>query len=161
MFAKIAYSSPVGVLTVAAAENGIVALTMAGQKYEERHLPPDAEERETPLLKSVRVWLDRYFAGKKPAAAELPLDLRGTEFQRSVWKALLTIPYGTVVTYGELAKQLHSSPRAVGSAVGRNPISIIVPCHRVVGSDGSLTGYAGGVENKRRLLVIEGALDRS
>ena len=161
MFAKIAYRSPVGVLTVAAGENGIIALTMAGQKYEERHLPPDAEERETPLLKSVRVWLDRYFAGKKPAAAELPLDLRGTEFQRSVWKALLTIPYGTVVTYGELAKQLHSSPRAVGSAVGRNPISIIVPCHRVVGSDGSLTGYAGGVENKRRLLVIEGALDRS
>ncbi|MBQ8089095.1 MAG: MGMT family protein, partial [Pyramidobacter sp.] len=71
------------------------------------------------------------------------------------------IPYGTVVTYGELAKQLHSSPRAVGAVVGRNPISIIVPCHRVVGFDGSLTGYAGGVENKRRLLVIEGALDRS
>ena len=158
MFAKISYDSPVGVLTVAADENGIVALTIAGQKYEDRHLPSEAEERETPVLKAARLWLDRYFAGKKPAPDTLPLAPRGTEFQRAVWNELLTIPYGKLTTYGALAEKLSSSPRAVGSAVGHNPISIIVPCHRVVGRNGELTGYAGGLGNKRKLLQLEGAM---
>ena len=90
MFAKISYDSPVGVLTVAADEKGIVALTISGQKYEDRHLPSEAEERETPVLKAARLWLDRYFAGKKPAPDTLPLTPRGTEFQRAGWNELLT-----------------------------------------------------------------------
>ena len=158
MYAKIAYDSPVGVLTIVADENSLVALTLAGQKYEERHLPAGAQERETPLLAAARAWLDRYFAGERPVPEDLPLVPRGTEFQKTVWRELLNIPYGKLTTYGGLARKLGTSARAVGSAVGRNPLSIVVPCHRVVGADGSLTGYAGGVENKRRLLELEGAL---
>ena len=157
-FAKISYDSPVGVLTIAAGAKGIIALTIAGQKYESRHQPSDAETVETPVLKAARAWLDRYFAGKRPSPAELLLDLRGTEYQLAVWNELLNIPYGRVITYGALAEKLHSSPRAVASTVGRNPISIIIPCHRVIGKDGELTGYAGGIENKRKLLQLEGAV---
>lgn len=108
-------------------------------------------------------WLERYFAGKRPSAMELPLAPPGSAFQKEVWKRLCEIPYGSVTTYGALAKEMAAflgrssmSAQAVGGAVGHNPISIIIPCHRVVGSDGSLTGYAGGIEKKRRLLLLEG-----
>ena len=114
------------------------------------------------MFGTVRHWLDRYFAAERPDTRELPLAPAGTEFRRAVWALLLDIPYGSVTTYGRLAEEYErvsghkTSPRAVGSAVGHNPISIIIPCHRVVGADGSLTGYAGGVENKRLLLELEG-----
>ena len=110
---------------------------------------------ELPVFDATRQWLDAYFAGTIPQAMP-PLMFRGTAFQQHVWAELLTVPYGQTVTYGELARRLgvHSA-QAVGGAVGRNPISIIVPCHRVVGSDGSLTGYAGGLDRKRALLQLE------
>ena len=103
-----------------------------------------------------RLWLDAYFAGKAPEVSGLPLSPKGTAFQKKVWQELLNIPYGTTNTYGALAGRLGSSARAVGSAVGRNPISIVIPCHRVLAADGSLTGYAGGLENKEKLLQLEG-----
>ena len=109
------------------------------------------------MLAAARRWLDAYFAGERPDVAGLPLAPRGTAFQRRVWSALLAIPYGETRTYGELAAALGSSPRAVGSAVGKNPISVIVPCHRVLGADGSLTGYAGGLDRKRAILELEAA----
>ena len=99
-------------------------------------------------------WLEEYFRGKEPTI-KVKLAPEGTPFQKRVWEELLTIPYGETLSYGELAKRLGSSPRAVGSAVGRNPISLMIPCHRVLGSDGSLTGYAGGIERKKFLLEQE------
>lgn len=154
----IHYSSPLGMLTVAAEENLITVLVIDGQKYMERHLKGKTIEREAPILKQAEQWLDRYFSGEKPDPAELSLSPKGSEFQKRVWKELLKIPYGMTDTYGGIAERLGSSARAVGSAVGRNPISILIPCHRVLGRDGSLTGYAGGVENKKKLLELEGAI---
>lgn len=154
----IHYSSPLGMLTVAAEENLITVLVIDGQKYMERHLKGEITEREAPILKQAEQWLDRYFSGEKPDPAELPLSPKGSEFQKRVWKELLKIPYGMTDTYGGIAERLGSSARAVGSAVGRNPISILIPCHRVLGRDGNLTGYAGGVENKKKLLELEGAI---
>ncbi len=103
-------------------------------------------------------WLDRYFAGARPPTSDIRLDLRGTSFELSVWQALLDIPFGRTESYGSLARKLRcpNGARAVGLAVGRNPASIIVPCHRVLGADGSLTGYGGGLERKRWLLQHEG-----
>ena len=106
-------------------------------------------------LREAKTWLDRYFAGERPNPAELKLSPKGTAFQQRVWQELLRIPYGRTVSYGSLAAHLGSSARAVGSAVGRNPISVIIPCHRVLGADGSLGGYAGGLENKMKLLRLE------
>ena len=121
---------------------------------------PDAEivDTRTEAHAPIRAWLDRYFAGAAPGASDLELDLRGTVFELSVWHALLDIPSGRTESYGALARMLRrpAGARAVGLAVGRNPASIIVPCHRVLGSDGSLTGYGGGLERKRWLLVHEG-----
>ena len=120
------------------------------------------EEKEVPLLDIAKRWLDTYFSGKEPDFS-VPLHFRGTQFQREVWEILCTIPYGQLMSYGEIARRLadkrglpHMSAQAVGGAVGHNGISVIVPCHRVVGSDGSLTGYAGGLEKKRSLLTLEG-----
>ena len=158
MYDFIRYSSPLGTLTVAAEGDALTALVIRGQKYEELHLAGEGQERETPVLQQARSWLDAYFRGENPAVDELPLSPRGTDFQKRVWNALLTIPYGVTSTYGELAKSLGSSPRAVGTAVGRNPISVIIPCHRVIAADGGLAGYAGGLENKQKLLKHEGAL---
>ena len=154
----IHYSSPLGMLTVAAEENLITVLVIDGQKYMARHLKGETTEREAPILKQAEQWLDRYFSGEKPDPAELSLSPKGSEFQKRVWKELLKIPYGMTDTYGGIAERLGSSARAVGSAVGRNPISILIPCHRVLGRDGNLTGYAGGVENKKKLLELEGAI---
>ena len=121
------------------------------------------ENDRLPVFELAKQWLDQYFAGEAPAIADLPLAPIGSEFRQAVWKILEEIPYGQVVTYGQIAEKMAldmgrstMSSQAVGGAVGHNPISIIIPCHRVVGSDGSLTGYAGGLPNKIKLLTLEG-----
>ena len=155
------YRSPLGGILMAADEEGLTGLWFEGQKYFARGLAGSTEERETAATAAARRWLDEYFAGREPRSTP-PLHLVGTEHQRAVWDVLLSIPYGRTMTYGQIAARLAESrarvsAQAVGGAVGRNPVSIIVPCHRVVGADGSLTGYAGGIEKKRRLLELEGA----
>ncbi|MBQ9663745.1 MAG: methylated-DNA--[Oscillospiraceae bacterium] len=155
MYDYIHYDSPLGTLTIAEENDALTALVITGQKYEEQHLAGEGRERETPVLRQAKHWLDLYFAGESPDPAELSLSPKGTAFQQRVWRELLTIPCGRTESYGNLAKKLGSSARAVGSAVGRNPISVIIPCHRVAGADGSLCGYAGGLENKEKLLRLE------
>ena len=156
MYNYIRYCSPLGMLTVTEEDGALTALVIDGQKYAELHLAGQGTEHETPVLHAAKLWLDAYFSGAAPDATDLPLSPKGTAFQKKVWRELLNIPYGTTNTYGALAGHLGSSARAVGSAVGRNPISIIIPCHRVLAADGSLTGYAGGLENKEKLLQLEG-----
>lgn len=165
MLYSVDYASPVGKLTLAADEKALVGLWMEGQRYFGSSLQVETMCHEiVPVLGNAVSWLDAYFAGGKPSLENVPLSLQGTDFQLSVWKALCTIPYGKTSTYGAIARQLSDeldrnvSPRAVGNAVGHNPISIIIPCHRVVGSNGSLTGYAGGLERKKWLLKFEGAI---
>ena len=153
---QLRMDSPLGLLRAGEREGAVTALVFAGQKYERRHLPPEVPEEETPLLRELRSWLEAYFDGERPDPRAIPVHPEGTAFQRRVWQALSEIPYGQIVTYGQLADRLNSSPRAVGAAVGRNPVSVLIPCHRVLGADGSLTGYAGGLERKRRLLLLEG-----
>jgi methylated-DNA-[protein]-cysteine S-methyltransferase len=120
-----------------------------------------------PVLEAARTWLENYFAGERPEPQQLPLNPKGTEFQKRVWRLLLEIPYGQVTTYGALAAKLAQerggkmSAQAIGGAVGRNPISIIIPCHRVIGANGRLTGYAGGLWRKQALLRLEGAMIKS
>lgn len=155
MYKTMKYNSPVGVLTLAGEGENLIGLWLEGQKYFGAGLELSAEGG-APALDAAKDWLDRYFAGERPAPLEMRLAPVGTAFQRAVWAELCKIPYGKTITYGELARRLHTSARAAGSAVGRNPISIIVPCHRVLGADGSLTGYAGGVERKQWLLAHEG-----
>ena len=155
------YRSPIGDMLLAADEIGLTGLWFEGQKYFARQLEEKQEEREIPLFKKVKQWLDIYFSGKEPDFT-VPLHFVGTDFQKEVWEILCTIPYGQTMTYGEIAKQIaakkglpHMSAQAVGGAVGHNKISVIVPCHRVVGANGSLTGYAGGLEKKEKLLTLE------
>lgn len=158
------YDSPVGRLLLAATDRALTGAWTQGQKYFP-HLQPDAvQEGETPVLSLAAKWLERYFAGRRPAISELPLAPAGSAFRQEVWKLLCEIPYGEVTTYGDIAKKIAArqgkntmSSQAVGGAVGHNPISIIIPCHRVVGANGSLTGYAGGLQTKIRLLTLEGA----
>ena len=156
MYDYIRYRSPLGLLIVAAEGEALTVLVFEGQKYAGQHLAGEGQVRETPVLRAARLWLDAYFAGERPDAGALPLLPRGTDFQRAVWRELRTIPYGETRRYGEIAARLGSSARAVGSAVGRNPISLIIPCHRVLGAKGALTGYAGGLERKEALLALEG-----
>lgn len=156
MYDYIRYRSPLGMLTVAAEGEALTAVVFEGQKYVRQHLAGEGQERETPVLRTARHWLDAYFAGERPDAAVLPLSPRGTDFQRAVWRELRTIPYGETRRYGEIAASLGSSARAVGSAVGRNPIALIIPCHRVLGAKAALTGYAGGLDRKETLLALEG-----
>ena len=163
---ELRYPSPVGGLTIQANASGITVLVLEEDAHRERYLSspaaPCVPGEEPELLAKTRQWLDDYFAGKNPDISALSLTPFGTAFQEKVWRTLRSIPYGETVTYGALAAQLNSNPRAVGSAVGRNPISILIPCHRVVGTDGSLTGYAGGLPAKRALLALEGvALDQT
>ena len=163
MLYSVDYESPVGKLTLAADEKALVGLWMSGQRYFGSSLQVETMCHEiVPVLGNAVSWLDAYFAGGKPSLENMPLEPQGTDFQLSVWKALRTIPYGKTSTYGAIARQLSAelgrnvSPCAVGNAVGHNPISIIIPCHRVVGANGSLTGYAGGLERKKYLLQLEG-----
>ena len=159
------YDAPLGKLTLAGDERGLRGLWLEGQKYFGAGLERGARRRDDlACLEAARRWLDDYFSGGRPDPRALPLEPKGTAFQKLIWALLLEIPWGEVVTYGQLARRAARrlgrdgmAPRAVGAAVGRNPISIIIPCHRVVGAGGALTGYAGGVERKRWLLRWEGA----
>ena len=157
------YRSPIGNILLAADEIGLTGLWFEGQKYFALHLDKELEEREIPIFEKVKEWLTIYFSGKEPDFS-VPLHFTGTDFQNEVWKILCTIPYGRTMTYGEIAKQIAAkkglprmSAQAVGGATGHNKISIIVPCHRVVGANGSLTGYAGGIDKKVELLRLEHA----
>lgn len=157
------YDSPLGKILLAADEEGLTGLWFETQKYFAAKLPPEHEEGTMPVLGDACRWLDVYFSGREPDFTP-KLHLIGSDFRQAVWALLLQIPYGQTRTYGVLAKQLAEinggkrvSAQAVGGAVGHNPVSIIVPCHRVVGSDGSLTGYAGGIDKKMRLLTLENA----
>lgn len=156
------YQSPMGEILLAADEIGLTGLWLEGEKFYADSLDPEHVEKELPVFEAVRKWLDIYFSGKEPDFMP-PVHMIGSPFRLSVWELLRQIPYGKTVTYGELAKMVaekrglsRMSAQAVGGAVGHNEISIIIPCHRVVGSDGSLTGYAGGVDKKERLLTLEG-----
>ena len=160
MYNYIRVASPVGLLTLTEEDGALTALVLDGQKYMDQHLKGTGKECETEPLRLARLWLEGYFAGKAQEPSALPLAPKGTAFQKRVWQALRDIPYGQTTSYGKLAEALGSSPRAVGGAVGRNPLSILIPCHRVLASDGSLTGYAGGLENKKKLLQLEGAPSR-
>lgn len=147
--------TPLGEVLLASDGAALMGLRFSGQKYAAAGLSPDAERRDDlPTFVAARSWLAAYFAGEKPGVPPA-LSPTGTPFQRAVWGELLHIPYGQTATYGELAARLNTAARAVGSAVGRNPISVIVPCHRVLGADGQLTGYAGGIWRKRALLALE------
>ena len=155
------YDSPLGGITLASDGDSLTGLWFDGQKYFGSTLSGDCREKELPVFEQTKKWLDIYFNGKAPGFTP-SISLKGTDFQISVWEILLTIPFGQTITYGEIAERVASqrglsrmSAQAVGGAVGHNPISLIVPCHRVVGSDGSLTGYAGGVDKKRWLLDME------
>lgn len=155
------YSSPLGEMLLAADKAGLTGLWFEGQKYFARSLEQEHLEQVIPVLTQAKEWLDLYFSGKRPDF-EVPLHLTGTDFQNEVWEILRAVPYGQTTTYGEIAKTLaarrglaHMSAQAVGGAVGHNPISVMVPCHRVVGADGSLTGYAGGIDKKEALLRLE------
>ena len=152
------FPAPLGRVTLECADGSLTGLWFAGQKYYGSG-QTDFREGSAPVLEAASDWLERYFAGAAPDPRDLPLAPEGTAFQREVWSGLLAIPYGETVTYGSLAARLgrSSSVRAVAAAVGRNPISVVIPCHRVVGADGSLTGYAGGLERKRWLLELERA----
>lgn len=158
------YQSPLGKLFLTEKAGALTGLWIEGQKYFMSSLKEEREECEdSPVFGQARQWLDRYFAGEKPSVGELRLEPAGSEFRRKVWKILCEIPYGAVMTYGAISQRIaaeggleHMSAQAVGQAVSHNPISIIIPCHRVVGMKGSLTGYAGGIEKKIRLLTLEG-----
>lgn len=157
------YQSPVGEILLACDEIGLTGLWFKDEKFYALSLDPEHKERETPIFCEVKRWLDIYFLGSEPDFMP-SIHMIGTPFQLSIWKILTKIPYGKTTTYGEIAKQIaeerglkQMSAQAVGVAVGHNPISIIIPCHRVVGTNGSLTGYAGGIEKKVQLLTLEKA----
>lgn len=157
------YASPVGELLLASSGSHITGLWMQGQKYFASTLDSSHEFHELPIFEEARSWLDLYFSGENPGPPP-PLAPKGSVFRQKVWKLLLEIPYGATATYKEIGLKIaHAdtstamSAQAVGGAVGHNPISILIPCHRVVATDGNLTGYADGVEIKRRLLLLEKA----
>jgi methylated-DNA-[protein]-cysteine S-methyltransferase len=156
---KARWQGPLGALIIAATDGGVAGVWFEGQK----HMPEHArwrEDGEHVHIRAAIAQLAEYFAGKR-STFDLPLDLAtGTPFQQSVWRALVAIPHGATTNYGALSRGIGapSAARAVGAAVGRNPVSIVVPCHRVLGTGGALTGYAGGLERKSALLRLEGAL---
>ncbi|MDR0303489.1 MAG: methylated-DNA--[protein]-cysteine S-methyltransferase [Chitinispirillales bacterium] len=153
--------SPIGTLTVSSDGCNVSGLWIEGQKYFARGLGNDVFEQKLPIFEEVQKWLDIYFSGNEPnfMPALMP---EGSLFQKSIWNILCTIPYGQTTTYGEIAKRFEAgnngkrtSARAVGNAVGHNPVSILIPCHRVIGKNGDITGYAGGVSKKLQLLRTE------
>lgn len=161
------YDSPLGGILLAADEVGLTGLWFDGEKYFADNLPVEHTELETPILAETRQWLDIYFTGNEPNFMP-PLHPIGSDFRKAVWEILLQISYGQTTTYGEISRKLaekqglaRMSAQAVGGAVGHNEISIIIPCHRVVGTNGSLTGYAGGIDKKLKLLELEKADTRS
>ena len=151
------YNSPLGGMTMASEGQGLAALWFDGTREEARFVGGMPITKALPVFDETRRWLDLYFSGEKPDFIP-PLAPQGTAFQQRVWEILLAIPYGKIVSYGDVARHISPtmSAQAIGGAVGRNPIGIIIPCHRVVGADGSLTGYGGGLERKRWLLELEG-----
>lgn len=155
------YHSPLGDITVSSNGSEITGLWFEGQKYFGATLPSDYEEKVLPVFEETKKWLTIYFGGRAPDFTP-PLRMETTPFRKAVWEILLTIPFGQTMTYGEIAGIMAKkkglakmSARAVGGAVGHNPISLIIPCHRVVGANKSLTGYAGGIERKVQLLTME------
>ncbi len=163
MFYYTNYKSPVGNLTIASDEESIVGLWIENQKYFKETIHSKLIRKDDlPILNQAREWLDRYFKKQNPSYKDLNLNPEGNSFRKIVWNHLLEIPYGKTTTYGEIAKKVAKelgkekmSAQAIGGAVGHNPISIIIPCHRVVGKNGDLTGYAGGIETKKKLLELE------
>lgn len=157
------YNSPIGTLVLESDGASITDVRFSDE--DNSAMNEGASSDVAPILEQLRTWLDAYFAGKKPDPKNLPLAPSGTEFQKLVWQIIAEIPYGETTSYGAIAQEVAkrrggkaTSARAVGGATGRNPIGIVVPCHRVMGSDGSLTGYAGGIDRKIWLLKHEGAL---
>lgn len=164
MYYSTHYTSPLGLIMLASDGDSLVGLWIEGQKYFGDTVDEDMTEKDgLPVFTATKNWLDKYFAGQKPAISDLPLAPIGGAFRKAVWDILCEIPYGEYITYGDIAKvvavrmgKVSMSSQAVGGAVGHNPISIIIPCHRVVGANGSLTGYAGGISKKIKLLEHEG-----
>lgn len=157
------YQSPVGEILLAADDAGVVGIWFKGEKYYAYCLDKENEPQETHIIKEVKRWLDIYFEGKEPGFTP-PLHMIGTQFQIEVWNILREIPYGKTTTYKEIAKKIaknrgieRMSAQAVGTAVGKNSINLIVPCHRVVGTNSSLAGYAGGIDKKITFLKLEGS----
>lgn len=163
MYYSTTHQSPIGALTIASDGEHIIGLWIENQKYYGEHISDKIVVNDSlPIFASAKNWLNRYFAGQKPLPSELPLAPMGNEFRLLVWNELCRIPYGEVTTYGAIAQRVAQiqhkttfSAQAVGGAVGHNPISIIIPCHRVVGASGSLTGFAAGIETKKMLLELE------
>lgn len=160
--AYLHHDSPIGPLLLAASERGLRAVTMDGHRHLAEHpdprwsLPCPSDVAQSAILERARRQLDDYFGGRR-VGFDVPIDVDGTDFQRSVWRGLAGIAFGATISYGELARRIGNpkAVRAVGLANGRNPVSIIVPCHRVIGADGSMTGYGGGLERKVFLLALE------
>jgi methylated-DNA-[protein]-cysteine S-methyltransferase len=164
MYYLTTYPSPIGAITLACDDDNLIGLWFDTQKYHADTVPRKMISKDdTPVFAATKKWLDRYFAGENPAISKLPLAPTGGEFRQMVWDILREIPYGTVITYGDIANEISAkrngkkmAAQAVGGAVGHNPISIIIPCHRVIGANGNLTGYGGGMSKKVKLLELEG-----
>lgn len=161
MMYTLHYDSPLGGILLAADDMGLTGLWFDGEPYFAEGLDPEHTAQKTPILQQAERWLEVYFSGREPGFTP-PLHPMGSPFRQAVWELLLQIPYGQTTTYGALAKQLAEkqgrpcmSAQAVGGAVGHNRIAILIPCHRVVGTNGSLTGYAGGIDKKEKLLRME------
>lgn len=160
-YAYTTMTSPVGTLTLVASDKGLAAILWEHEKANRVPLQEMQEEPQNPLLQDTMRQLQEYFAGTRKSFS-IPLDFQGTDFQKKVWNALLSIPYGETRSYTDIATQVNSlkAVRAVGAANGKNPVSIIAPCHRVIGSNGDLTGFAGGLAAKTLLLSLEGHAEK-
>lgn len=159
MLYKSIYKSPLGMLTLISDKDTLNYILFENDRFYE-NLKAKAIEKDLKIFTQTKLWLDKYFKGQNPNINELNINPKGTIFQKEIWNILKTIPYGKTITYKEIAKKLNKpkSYRAVGHAVGHNPIPIIIPCHRVIGANNKLTGYSGGIENKIKLLKLEGVL---
>lgn len=164
MYYQTTCESPIGILTMVSDGTSLVGLWTQGQQHFMNSVKEEmVEKADVPVFNQTKNWLKMYFHGEKPSILNLKLAPQGSKFRQQVWRILCEIPYGKVTTYGDIAKEIarkqgkeKMSAQAVGGAVGHNPISIIIPCHRVIGRDGSMTGYAGGIDKKKWLLKFEG-----